>query len=86
MEELAELYAVMAPMHPREVDELELWECASLLGLHRPQEPAEDPGPDLIAERVKAQQEGRPAPNLASPKRGVQVSTLQAVPRPRQVS
>lgn len=72
MEELALLYEAMATrgFTPREVDELELWECAAVLGQARPASPeqkAEEPKPafdqlQAHKERMRARELGLPPP------------------------
>jgi hypothetical protein len=44
---------------PRQVDDLEMWECAVLLGIEA--EPGAD---DLMAQRIAAQRDGAPMPDV----------------------
>lgn len=88
MEELALLYEAMGTrgFTPREVDELELWECAAVLGQTRPEQPAPaaaaDPSLpefDPVAARIRAHEQGLPPPEPVPPSR-VRLKALPPVP------
>jgi hypothetical protein len=59
--EAAALYKALADargLHPRQVDRLEVWECAVLLGVEA------GGGRNLIAERIRWHREGGPMPEI----------------------
>jgi hypothetical protein len=57
---MAALYKALAPLGftPRQVDELEMWECAVILGVEA------DSGSDLISQRLAAARGEAPPPDV----------------------
>lgn len=69
MDEIGPLYRVCAQMGftPREVDEMELWEVATILGIEGGSAGGGLSGDDLLAARVRAAKTGEAMPEAAPP-------------------